>query len=76
MSIHSVDPVGPDAIYRALVALGAAPVLDPEVWPDGPQDDDRVRLLGCLLAKTELELAAVESAGEDGLTVVGDAFLG
>ncbi|MFE9138894.1 hypothetical protein [Streptomyces sp. NPDC007355] len=76
MSIHSVDPVGPDAIYRALVALRAAPVLDPEVWPDGPQDEDRARLLGCLLAKTELELAAVESAAEDGLTVVGDAFMG
>ncbi|MEU9298667.1 hypothetical protein [Streptomyces sp. NPDC048266] len=46
------------------------------MWPDGPQDEDRARLLGCLLAKTELELAAVESAAEDGLTVVGDAFMG
>ncbi|MGY0466582.1 hypothetical protein ACW14Y_40930 [Kitasatospora sp. cg17-2] len=51
---------------------------DPELWPDGPQDEDRARLLGCLLAKTELELATTTrtSAGEDELAVLGDAYLG
>ncbi|GAA2639391.1 hypothetical protein GCM10010425_49310 [Streptomyces spororaveus] len=73
-----MNPVGPDAIYRALAALGAAPVMDPELWPNGPQDDDRARLLGCLLAKTELELAATTrtSAGENGLAVLGDVYMG
>ncbi|MET8816418.1 hypothetical protein ABZW47_31010 [Streptomyces sp. NPDC004549] len=78
MSIRSVNPVGPEAVYRALVALGAAPVLDPQLWPDGPQDEDRARLLGCLLAKTELELAAATGTdqGGDELAVLGDVYMG
>ncbi|MFJ5926599.1 hypothetical protein ACIQF6_28750 [Kitasatospora sp. NPDC092948] len=73
-----MDPVGPDAIYEALVALGAAPVMDPELWPTGPQDEDRARLLGCLLAKAELELASTTrtNADEDDLAVLGDAYMG
>ncbi|MFD3504739.1 hypothetical protein [Streptomyces sp. NPDC058678] len=65
MSIGSDHPAGADRIYAALVALGAEPVLDPELWPQGPQEGDRLRLLGVLLAKTELEITAATRLGED-----------
>ncbi|MEU9279500.1 hypothetical protein [Streptomyces sp. NPDC048341] len=65
MSIMSEHPVTPDQIYRALVALGAEPVLDPEMWPEGPQEGDRRRLLGVLLAKTELEITAATRLDQD-----------
>ncbi|WP_331752843.1 hypothetical protein OG440_38605 (plasmid) [Streptomyces sp. NBC_00637] len=65
MSIRSEHPVGPDQIYAALVALGCAPVLDPELWPQGPQEEDRRRLLGVLLATTELEITAATRLGSD-----------
>ncbi|MEW2434266.1 hypothetical protein AB0952_08795 [Streptomyces caniferus] len=58
MSIRSENPVSAEQVYGALVALGAEPVLDPELWPEGPQEEDRLRLLGALLAKTELEITA------------------
>ncbi|MFJ8676801.1 hypothetical protein [Streptomyces sp. NPDC093589] len=55
-----------DQVYGALVALGTEPVLDPELWPEGPQEEDRLRLLGVLLAKTELEItASTRLAGEE-----------
>ncbi|MFJ2627681.1 hypothetical protein ACIO6T_30845 [Streptomyces sp. NPDC087532] len=55
--------MGPDAIYKALVAMGVAPVMHPELWPNGPQDEGRARLVGCLLAKAELELATTPRTG-------------
>ncbi|MFF1708332.1 hypothetical protein ACFVXW_09725 [Streptomyces sp. NPDC058251] len=58
MSISSERPVSVEQIYRALVALEAEPLFDPEVRPEGPQEEDRLRLVGALLAKTELELTA------------------
>ncbi len=68
--------MGPDAICAALAALGAAPVLDPEMWPEGPQDEDRVRLLGSLLAKVELELTAAIRLGDQELDDLADAVFG
>ncbi|KUM96019.1 hypothetical protein AQI95_42760 [Streptomyces yokosukanensis] len=65
MSISSEHPVSADQIYRALVALGAEPLFDPEVRPEGPQDEDRRRLLGVLLAKAELEITAATRLGSD-----------
>ncbi|CAM5553738.1 hypothetical protein ACIG0C_29890 [Kitasatospora aureofaciens] len=50
MSIMSEDPVSADRVYAALVALRRERILDPELWPDGPQQGDLRRLLGALLA--------------------------
>jgi hypothetical protein len=58
VSISSEHPVSAEQVYTALVALAAEPVLDPVLWPEGPQEDDRLRLLGALLARTELEITA------------------
>ncbi|MCT9111160.1 hypothetical protein N4G69_37155 [Streptomyces mirabilis] len=58
MSSSSEHRVGVDQIYSALVALRAEPVMDPEARPDGPQPEDRLRLLGALLAAVELEITA------------------
>ncbi|WP_435224240.1 hypothetical protein [Streptomyces sp. Tue6028] len=58
MDSSSEHPVGVDDIYSALVALRAEPVMDPETRPDGPQPEDRLRLLGALLAAVELEILA------------------
>ncbi|MEV7565391.1 hypothetical protein [Streptomyces tanashiensis] len=58
MSISSERPVSVQQVYAALVALGAEPVADPEYRPEGPRAEDRLRLLGGLLAKVELEIAA------------------
>ncbi|MFF3788015.1 hypothetical protein [Streptomyces sp. NPDC001933] len=65
MSISSEYPVSADQIDRALVALGAEPLFDPEMRPEGPQDEDRRRLLGALLAKVELEITAATRLGSD-----------
>ncbi|WP_326763398.1 hypothetical protein OG978_01200 [Streptomyces sp. NBC_01591] len=65
VSISSEHPVSADQIYRALVALGAEPLFDPEMRPEGPQDEDRRRLLGALLAKVELEITAATRLGND-----------
>ncbi|ARF81967.1 hypothetical protein HS99_0009250 [Kitasatospora aureofaciens] len=50
VSIMSEDPVSADRVYAALVALRRERILDPELWPDGPQQGDLRRLLGALLA--------------------------
>jgi hypothetical protein len=69
--------VSADQVYRALVALGAGPVADPEVRPEGPQEGDRLHLLGALLAKTELEITAATRLGEDeGADDVVEAVIG
>ncbi|GAA3779479.1 hypothetical protein ACFQ0G_00265 [Streptomyces chiangmaiensis] len=65
-----------DQIYRALVALGAEPVLDPELWPEGPQEDDRLRLLGALLAKTELEITASTRMANEQMEDVAEVVVG
>ncbi|MEU6662100.1 hypothetical protein [Streptomyces sp. NPDC046821] len=65
MSISSEHPVSADQVYRALVALGAEPQFDPETRPEGPQDEDRLRLLGCLLATVELETTEATRLGRD-----------
>lgn len=65
-----------EQVYRAMVALGAAPVLDPELRPDGPQEDDRLRLLGALLAKTELEITASIRLADEHMEDVAEAVLG
>ncbi|MFI2765017.1 hypothetical protein ACH5A3_40320 [Streptomyces echinatus] len=51
--------MGVNQVYSALVAMRAAPVMDPESRPDGPRPDDRLGLLGALLAAVELEISAV-----------------
>ncbi|MER5376269.1 hypothetical protein [Streptomyces sp. NPDC002553] len=65
MSISSDRPVGAEQIYAALVALGAEPVADPELRPEGPKEGDRLNLLGSLLAKVELEIAAATRLAEE-----------
>lgn len=58
------DVVGHD---HGVLAVGddGGQVLDPELWPEGPQEEDRRRLLGVLLAKTELEITAATRLGHD-----------
>ncbi|WP_158714262.1 hypothetical protein [Kitasatospora aureofaciens] len=63
-------------MYAALVALRREPILDPELWPDGPQQDDLRRLLGVLLAVVELEITATTRLGSDQDTDVAEVLLG
>ncbi|MFD8707674.1 hypothetical protein ACFV1W_34675 [Kitasatospora sp. NPDC059648] len=76
MSIVSGDPVSSDQVYAALVALRREPILDPDLWPDGPQQDDLRRLLGVLLAVVELEITATTRLGSDQDTDVAEVLLG
>ncbi|MEU4588062.1 hypothetical protein AB0F92_39450 [Kitasatospora aureofaciens] len=76
MSIMSGDPVSSDQVYAALVALRREPILDPELWPDGPRQDDLRRLLGVLLAVVELEITATTRLGSDQDTDVAEVLLG
>ncbi len=57
--------MGVDQVYSALVAMRAAPVMDPESRPDGPRPDDRLRLLGALLAAVELEITAATRTDDE-----------
>ncbi|MER6065490.1 MULTISPECIES: hypothetical protein [unclassified Streptomyces] len=66
MSISSERPVSTEQIYAALAALAAEPEADPEKRPEGPQEEDRLHLLGSLLAKTELEITAATRLTEEG----------
>lgn len=54
-----------EQVHAALVALEAEPTADPEARPEGPQEEDRLHLLGSLLAKTELEITAATRLTED-----------
>ncbi|MFH9354797.1 hypothetical protein [Kitasatospora sp. NPDC017646] len=76
MSIVSGDPVSSEQVYAALVALRREPVLDPDLWPNGPQRDDLRRLLGVLLAVVELEITATTRLGSDQDTDVAEVLLG
>ncbi|MEU1599948.1 hypothetical protein ABZ468_45985 [Streptomyces sp. NPDC005708] len=76
MSISNERPVTAEQVYAALAALGAESV-DTKVRPEGPRDEDRLHLLGSLLARTELEItAATRLAGEEGIEDVLDTSLG
>lgn len=78
MSISSECPSSVEQVYAALVALQAAPVVDPQLRPDGPCEVDRLRLLGSLLAKTELEITAATRLAGDGVEIedIFDAVIG
>ncbi|MEU2134971.1 hypothetical protein [Streptomyces sp. NPDC018352] len=76
MSISSDYPVSADQIYRALMALRAEPLFDPEVRPEGPQEEDRLRLLGALLAKAELELTASTRMADEQMQDFAESVLG
>ncbi len=65
VSTSSERPVSAEQIYAALAALAAEPVADPEKRPEGPQEEDRLHLLGSLLAKTELEITAATRLTEE-----------
>lgn len=65
MSTSNEHPVSAEQIYAALAALSAEPVVDPEKRPQGPQEKDRLHLLGSLLAKTELEITAATRLTEE-----------
>ncbi|MEU8034463.1 hypothetical protein AB0C13_38845 [Streptomyces sp. NPDC049099] len=65
MNISSERPVSAEQIYAALAALAAEPPADTEKRPEGPQEEDRLRLLGSLLAKTELEITAATRLTEE-----------
>ncbi|MFF4902900.1 hypothetical protein [Streptomyces sp. NPDC001068] len=65
MSISSSEhPVSADQVYRALVAMGAEPVADPVLRPEGPLEEDRLHLLGSLLAAAEVEITAATRSAE------------
>ncbi|MFI9809118.1 hypothetical protein ACIHEJ_33020 [Streptomyces sp. NPDC052301] len=66
MSTSSKRPVTAEQIHAALAALAAEPVADPQKRPAGPQEEDRLHLLGSLLAKTELEITAATRLTEEG----------
>ncbi|MER5753603.1 hypothetical protein [Streptomyces sp. NPDC002088] len=77
MSIRSERPVSAEQIHAALVALGAEPVADPEARAEKPQETDRLRLLGKLLAKAELEITTATRLSEEGeIEDVLDTMLG
>ncbi|MFD4948224.1 hypothetical protein ACFVYE_44110 [Streptomyces sp. NPDC058239] len=76
MGISSEHPVSAEQIYSALVALGAEPVLDPDLWPAGPQAEDRLRLMGALLATVELEITASTGSGEDLFEEFAESVMG
>ncbi|WP_153542226.1 hypothetical protein [Streptomyces sp. RB17] len=65
MSISSERPVTAEQVNAALVALGVEPAAGPEARPEGPHEEHRLHLLGCLLAKTELEIAAATRLTEE-----------
>jgi hypothetical protein len=76
VSISSEHP-STEQISAALAALGAEPVMDPDMRPEGPRDEDRLLLLGHLLAKVELEItAATSSAEEENVEDLLDTLLG
>lgn len=77
MSIRSERPVSAEQINAALIALGTEPVAEPEARSEGPQETDRLRLLGNLLAKTELEITTATRLSEEGeIEDVLDTMLG
>lgn len=65
-----------DQVYAALVALGAEPVLDPDLRPAGPRSEDCPSLLGALLATAELEATALGSVGDELSEEAGDVIVG
>ncbi|MEU6371085.1 hypothetical protein ABZ876_36670 [Streptomyces sp. NPDC046931] len=66
MSIGSEHPVSAEQIHAALAALAAEPAAGAKKRPEGPQEADRLHLLGSLLAKTELEITAATRLTEEG----------
>ncbi len=56
MSTRSERPASAEQIHAALVALEAEPAAGPQAGPEGAREADRLRLLGSLLAKVELEI--------------------
>ncbi|MFF8594001.1 hypothetical protein ACF061_21650 [Streptomyces sp. NPDC015220] len=66
MSISSEHPVTAEQIRAALAALAAEPATDAETGPEGAQGEDRLHLLGRLLAMTELLITTATRLTEDG----------
>ncbi|MFQ6144290.1 hypothetical protein ACLMNJ_14580 [Streptomyces seoulensis] len=66
MSISGRHPVSADQIRAALAALTAEPTADGDGSPDGPREEERLRLLGGLLARTELLITAATRLTEEG----------
>lgn len=64
--MKSEHPVSAEQVRAALAALGAEPVVDPQVRSEGPGEADRLRLLGCLLATAEWEITAATRLSEEG----------
>lgn len=75
MNHGSGRPASSQQIYEALSALGAAPLLDPQLRSDGPLPEYRLALLGALLAATELEIATAVD-GDDHQSALGQVALG
>ncbi|MEW2290106.1 hypothetical protein [Streptomyces sp. NPDC047841] len=67
MSTSSERPVSAEQIHAALAALAAEPEPEPDSKrPEGPREEERLRLLGSLLAKTELEITVATRLTEEG----------
>ncbi|GGW60170.1 hypothetical protein GCM10010503_41790 [Streptomyces lucensis JCM 4490] len=77
MSTRSERPASAEQIHAALVALEAEPAAGPQAGPEGAREADRLRLLGSLLAKVELEITvATRLTGEEELEDVLETMLG
>jgi hypothetical protein len=76
VSISSEHPVSSEQVYAALAALRAAPVLDPERRPEGPTAQDKLPLLGGLLAVVDLEFTAATRVGAGQDDDVSETVLG
>ncbi|MBL1109841.1 hypothetical protein JK361_35620 [Streptomyces sp. 5-8] len=66
MSTRNERPASAEQIRAALAALAVEPAAEPEKRPEGSGDGHRLRLLGSLLAKTELEITAATRLTEEG----------
>lgn len=69
MSMRSKHPVSAEQVSATLATLGPElgpePLFDPQLQPQGPQDEDRRQLLGALMATAELEITAATQLGHD-----------
>ncbi|WP_439945664.1 hypothetical protein [Streptomyces sp. BBFR109] len=67
MSNAGKHPVSADQISAALAALAAEPAAEPGGGlDDGPREEERLRLLGALLARTELLITAATRLSAEG----------
>ncbi|MFI2641812.1 hypothetical protein [Streptomyces sp. NPDC018610] len=65
MSTTGKHPVSADQVRAALAALAAEPATDADTGPEEQREGERLRLLGSLLARTELLITAATRLTEE-----------